>query len=226
MGFRTGPAQRRPRFRIFRPIMEQVPANKPVIGLMGAPGSGKSFVAELFGRLGCAVIDADAIAKAQLEDEAVKRQLAVWWGGAVLDPQGAVDRKAVGQIVFGDPQQKKRLEGLIHPRVHARRRELRFEHFQNPAVRAVVEDSPLLLESGIDRECDVLVYVEADRAVREARVRESRGWSAQELLRREAAQASLDTKRQQADYVIQNHAGPEQTFEQVRRVFDSILHAR
>ena len=68
---------------------------KPVIGILGAPGSGKSFVARQFGELGGFVIDADAIAKEQLRDPQVIQMLVAWWGGGVLTPDGQIDRAAV-----------------------------------------------------------------------------------------------------------------------------------
>ncbi len=196
---------------------------KPVIGLMGAPGSGKSLVAEQLAELGCAVIDADAIAKAQLDDPEVSDTLVQWWGEAVLTAEGKVNRKAVGRIVFGDKQQLTRLESLLHPRVHAERRRLRTEHQRDPAVKAIVEDCPLLLESHISADCDTLVFVDAPRETRLQRVMKQRGWTEAELDRREKNQMPLDRKRRRADHVIKNDAGVEQTLRHVRRVFSLII---
>ncbi len=201
-------------------------SRKPVIGLLGAPGSGKSAVAGHFARLGCAVIDADALAHEALNEPEVRHELLQWLGPAALDPAGRVERKAVGARVFDDPDALKRLESIIHPRVHARRAARRAALADDPAVKAIVEDTPLLLEAGLDRECDVLVYVDAPRAVRLARLREHRGWDAQELDRREKKQASLDTKRSRADHVIDNSASEARAQAQVRRVLSLILHER
>ena len=196
---------------------------KPVIGLMGAPGSGKSFIAQLFAEQGAAVIDADALAREAMAEPQVRKQLVAWWGRDILDAEGHVDRRAVGAKVFEDDEALRRLETLVHPRVHARRNELRAKHEADPAVQAIVEDCPLLLETGLDRACDVLVYVEAPYAVRAARVRQQRGWSAAELERREKNQAPLDTKRARADDVIDNGAGRASAREQVRRVLSRVL---
>ena len=75
---------------------------KPVLGLLGAPGSGKSTVARAFADLGCGVIDADRLAHEALQSQPVRDQLAQWWGDDVLDDAGRVDRSAVGKIVFAD----------------------------------------------------------------------------------------------------------------------------
>ncbi|MEX0885647.1 MAG: dephospho-CoA kinase [Phycisphaeraceae bacterium] len=199
---------------------------KPVIGLLGAPGSGKSLVARQFASLGCAVIDADAIAHAVLDEEPVKRALRDWLGPDVVGEAGRVDRRRVGARVFGDGEALARLEGLVHPRVGARRAELRAAYAADAGVRAIVEDSPLLIEKGLDAHCDVLVYVDAPRAVRAARVGASRGWSEADLDRREKNQASLDMKRSRADYVIDNSADEAGAQAQVRRVLWQILHER
>src|SRR5690606_18451472 len=123
--------------------------SKPILGLLGAPGSGKSFVARQFEKLGCAVIDADALAKAALDEPAVRDQLVAWWGENILKPDGRVHRSALGRIVFNDRAELAKLEGLVHPIVAERRATLRAQHQADPAVRAIVEDVPLLLEKGL-----------------------------------------------------------------------------
>lgn len=196
----------------------------PTIGLMGAPGSGKSLVASQLAKLGCVVIDSDALARQVINVPQVLEKLIECWGDKVISADGGVDRAAVGRIVFSDPKQLKRLESLIHPRVHAERERLRREAFDRPGVRAIVEDSPLLLETGIDRVCDVLIFVDAPLEVRQARLARTRGWGPDVLADREKNQLPLDTKRQRADYVISNDAGEAHCLEQTRRVLSRITH--
>ncbi|MEM6750352.1 MAG: dephospho-CoA kinase [Planctomycetota bacterium] len=182
--------------------MDQNPS-KPVIGVLGGPGAGKSYVAQRLAGLGGLAIDADALGRGALEASEVRGALAERWGQAVVGPEGTIDRSAVGRIVFSSPEDRAWLEGLVHPRVRAGRAALHERARTDESVRFVVEDSPLLLESGLAESCDVLVFVDASREVRLARVAE-RGWDAAELDRRESAQASLDTKRRAADYVVRN----------------------
>ena len=201
-------------------------ASKPVIGLLGAPGSGKSTIARQFASLGCAVIDADQLAREALDDPEVRAELVRWWGEGVLTPEGQVDRKAVAGIVFAEEGELRKLESLVHPRVNARRAALHERYQRDPAIRAIVEDCPLLLEMNLDGICDVLVFVDVPRKVRLERVKRARGWSEQELSRREKKQFPLDIKRRRADDVIHNADGEAQSLEQVRRVLSQILHKR
>ncbi len=203
--------------------MQQNPRSKPVIGLIGGIGSGKSLVAGQLADMGCAVIDADVLAREALERDDVRRTLTQWWGQGVLASGGGVNRAAVAKIVFDAPAALERLEGLIHPMVHERRRLLRQGYQDDPAVVAIVEDCPLLVETGLDAECDVLIFVRASQAVRQRRVAEHRGWSPQELARREKRQMPLDKKAALADYFIDNDAGPGQCLAQTRRVLSQII---
>ncbi|GAB4197963.1 MAG: dephospho-CoA kinase [Phycisphaeraceae bacterium] len=194
----------------------------PVIGLMGPPGSGKSLVARQMASLGCVVIDSDAIAKRVLDRPETREKLVEWWGESMLGPDGRVNRRAVADRVFSDPEALKQLEGLIHPQVHAERKSQRAEAMARSGVRAIVEDSPLLLESGIAQECDVIVLVDAPFDLRLERVSRTRGWDRAELERREKNQAPLDIKRECADYVIINDADEAHCLTQTRRVLSQI----
>jgi dephospho-CoA kinase len=199
---------------------------KPIIGLLGGPGAGKSTIAADFARLGAGVIDADALSRQAMQAPEVRDQLLAWWGQQILDESGQVNRSAVGQRVFNDPEALKKLEGVIHPWVHARRQAERQRLAGDPDVTAIVEDSPLLIEAGLAEQCDVLVFIETPRAERLARLAAGRGWSDAELTRRENQQTPLDTKRRHADYVIDNHAGSAERQASVRRVFSQLLHDR
>ena len=195
---------------------------KPVIGLMGGPGSGKSTVARLFQDFGCEIIDADKLAHDAIQSGPAKQQLRVWWGDRAFDASGNVDRQAVGQIVFNDAEQLRRLEALVHPLVSEGRKKERGRLFGLRDCVAVVEDCPLLLETGLDKQCDWLVLVDTPDKIRLSRVRDSRGWDEEELKKRDQRQLPLDIKRQAADYVIRNDQTLAQVREQVRHVLQNI----
>jgi len=175
----------------------------PVIGLAGGIGAGKSHVAGILAKLGCVVIDSDAQARAALDQPEVRRELIDWWGEGILGPEGRVDRKAVAQIVFGDPEQRRRLESLVHPLVRASRAQA-VALARDAGAPAAVVDAPLLFEAGVDAECDAVIFVDAPRDLRLKRVRARSGWDEAELARRESSQMSLEDKRARSDHLIEN----------------------
>ena len=198
--------------------------HKPVIGLTGGIGAGKSFVARQFADLGCAVIDSDKLASQALLDPGVRRLIASRWGDQVIGEGGQVDRAALARIVFPDATELRELERIIHPLVNELRGDLRRRYQADPAVRAIIEDCPLLLEKQLQDDCDVTVFVKADRRTRLRRVAE-RGWSAADLAAREKNQLGLDTKAEFADYVVVNDADEAHCMVRVRGVLSQILSA-
>jgi dephospho-CoA kinase len=176
---------------------------KPVIGLVGAIGAGKSVAAAAFAGLGGVVIDADRLGHAVLELAEVKSALVERWGERVLRPNGSVDRRAVAEIVFADPAERKALEVVVFPPITALAREQVAAAQADPSIRFVVLDAPTLLEAGWESLVDRLVYVDAPRPVRLARVR-SRGWTAADLAAREAAQLPAAEKLARCDAVVVN----------------------
>ena len=196
----------------------------PSLGIAGGVGSGKSSVAAILAQLGCLVADSDALAREALRDPAVRDRIVSWWGSGVLDESGEIDRGEVARIVFSRPEQRRRLESLVHPWIEARRRKL-FEHAP-PDARALIIDAPLLFEAGLDRECDAVIFVETDHARRLARLTRSRGWDEAELKKREESQLSLDVKRARSDYVVINNGDLDKLTEQVRRILNELTQPR
>jgi dephospho-CoA kinase len=201
-------------------------AGRPIIGIVGGIGSGKTYVANLFGEFGCLVIGSDEQVHKAYQSEGVKRTLRQWWGDKVFQADGRLDRSRVAEVVFSDPEQRRRLEALIHPLVAAAREQTMARHADDPQVVAWVWDTPLLYEAHLHGQCDAVVFVEAPLEARRQRVLESRGWSAEELALREGAQMALDGKRRLADHVIRNSAGPDEVRQQVKDVLSRVLSSR
>lgn len=197
--------------------------SKPVIGLMGAPASGKTFVAHLFEDAGCGVVDADALAREATSSPELIDAARTRWGSGVVTEAGVLDRTAVAARVFADDGELRWLESQTHPRVAEQRALLHEKWLRNADIKAVVEDCPLLLETGLDKQCDVLIYVDAPLDVRRERVARTRGWDAAELQRREDRQTSLDTKRAAADYVISTAGDPDTVARSVADVLSQVL---
>ena len=198
-------------------------AGKPIIGIVGGIGSGKSFVSKLFGEMGCLVVNSDDQVRAAYRDPRVIDTLRQWWGDGVISADGSVNKRAIGQRVFADPEQRQRLEGLLHPLVNAARERQMEAAANDPAVVAYVWDTPLLIETGLHESCDAIVFVDAPLETRLNRVRETRNWDAAELVRRENLQRGLDTKREISDHVVSNTADVDYARRQVREVLSRIL---
>lgn len=200
------------------------PSEKPVIGLAGGIGAGKSTVAGILVDHGCVVSDSDVLAQQALRVAAIRDQLVGWWGRAVLDGSGQIDRAAVARIIFSRPDERRRLESLVHPWVEAQRRTL-FDQAPE-AAPALVIDAPLLFEAGVDRLCDAVIFVAGDRETRLARLSASRGWNEAELIKREDLQLPLDEKRAKSHYVIDNNGDLQTLTEQVARALNDIVQSR
>ena len=201
---------------------EAAPRRPTVVGLAGGIGAGKSAVARLLAELGAVVVDSDAQAKAALDRPEVRDELVAWWGPRVLGAGGGIDRKQVAEIIFGDEEERRRLERLVHPLVRHRRDEL-VRRAARAGAPAVIVDAPLLFEAGIDAECDVVVFVDSPRGERARRVLESRGWDEAELSRRESAQWPIDQKRAKADEVVSNEGDEGALRRAVGEVWERIL---
>lgn len=189
--------------------MTDVVRNVPVIGLVGGVGAGKSHVARRVSSLRSGlVITADEIGHQVLTFPTVKDRLRREWGEAIFDKHGAIDRKHVGQLVFGDSpaavQRRELLESIVHPLITEEMHRQISSAREQPGINAVFLDAPLLLEAGWNEFCDVVVFVESSPANRLERVTRTRGWTQEELERREASQLPLEAKRAKCDFSIHN----------------------
>jgi dephospho-CoA kinase len=193
----------------------------PVIGIVGGIGSGKSLVADAMGKLGGHVIAADQLGHDALLQPDTKAQLVARWGEEILDNQGIPDRIKIGRIVFSDVSELRALEALVFPHIERNIVSEIASARARPSVKFIVLDAAVMVEAGWHKHCDKIVYVDAPREVRLARLKEKRGWDEAEVERREKAQAPLDEKKRHADLVLINDADPEKISRQVQ---DALLH--
>lgn len=198
-------------------------ANKPIIGLAGGIGSGKTFVASLFAAEGCLVLSADEAVIAAYADPRVQQTLRQWWGDTAIDANGTINRRWIADQVFSDDTQRRRLENLLHPLVEAARTEKMNQFAKDNSILAFIWDVPLLFEAGQNRQCDFVVFVDSPLPQRQIRVHAARGWTETDLIRRENVQMPLDKKREMSDYIIVNAADAAETRRQVRDVLSQIL---
>ncbi|MFI6757710.1 dephospho-CoA kinase [Micromonospora sp. NPDC050417] len=173
-----------------------------MIGLTGGIGSGKSVVASRLAQLGAVIIDADRIAREVVAPGTDGlAEIVAAFGDGVLGAEGALDRAALGGLVFADESARRRLEQITHPRVRARTVELAAAA---PADAIVVNDVPLLVEVGLAPTYHLVVVVDADRAIRIDRLVRDRGMTVEEAERRIRAQTGDAQRRAAADVVLAN----------------------
>ena len=197
--------------------------HKLVVGLLGGIGAGKSTVAQFLVERGAAEIDSDRLNSEELAQPEVVQTLVGWWGEEILEDSGGIDRKAVANRVFRSVAERRKLEAFLHPRIGRRRARLLARYQQDPDCLLIVLNSPLLLEGGLDRLCNTLVFVACDRKRRLERVMRTRGWSSQELDRREKLQKPLDWKRDRADHVLENSTSLDGLRNQTHNLFLKLL---
>ncbi len=184
------------------------------IGLTGGIGSGKSTVAGLLAARGARIVDADRIAREVVEPGTPGLDAVVAaFGAGVLTPEGALDRPALAAVVFADPEARRRLDGIVHPLVRARAAEL---VAAAPLDAVVVQDVPLLVETGQGASYDLVLVVQADLATRVRRL-VGRGLSEDDARARIAAQATDEQRRAVADVVLDNSGTVEELEAQVDR---------
>jgi dephospho-CoA kinase len=193
-----------------------------VVGLTGGIGSGKSLAAQFFSQLGALVIDADQLARSVIErgsegfDEVLLR-----FGDTVLK-NGDIDRVALGQIIFENPEAKKDLEEIIHPRIRAE-----FEEAVaslNPG-QIMVYEIPLLVETNAADRFDFVITVESDAELRKQRLR-ARGMFHTDIEKRMASQATEEQRRAIADCVLTNDGSEDELLRQVENVWESTILPR
>jgi dephospho-CoA kinase len=194
------------------------------VGLTGGVASGKSSVAAILLDLGVVVVDADALAREVVAPGTPGlRAVVEEFGPEVLGPDGSLDRAALGRIVFHDPARRKSLEAIVHPLVRARAAEI---EAAAPEGALVVQDIPLLVETGqrglFDEVLvvDVPVEVQVERAVRD------RGWSEHEARSRVSAQAAREDRLAAATYVLDNTGTREDLRQRVTEVLDQLLRTQ
>ena len=200
-------------------------AERPfLIGLTGSIGMGKSETAKLFARLGIPVYDSDAAVHRLYElGGAAVDQIAEAFPGSVRD--GRVDRLALTKLLAGDEASFKKLEAIVHPLVAAEQRK-----FMEQAVRdgadLVVQDIPLLFETGGHARMDAVVVASAPAGLQRKRVLERPGMTAEKLDQILSRQMPDEEKRAKAHFVVETDKGLEHAFEQVKSIVAALKAKR
>jgi dephospho-CoA kinase len=190
------------------------------VGLTGGVASGKSTVSKFLDELGAVVIDADVLAREVVaKGTPGLEKVVAEFGAELLTPEGELDRPAMGRLVFGDEDARRRLEAIVHPLVFERIVEL--EEAAGPDD-LVVHDIPLLAESGRADTFDAVLVVDAEPELQVERMMAERGWTREDAEARMLAQASREERLAVATHVIENNGSLDQLRVRVEEVFEQL----
>lgn len=194
-----------------------------VIGITGNIASGKSTVARMFEALGARIIDADEIARIVVEPGAPAwEEIVSEFGRDVLEPDGAINRKRLADIVFGDEAKRKRLNDITHPRIRERISELLKEYEKEGAPVVMVEATLIVERGGLKSLIDGLIVVTADEETQIERLVRDKGYKREEAVSRLRAQMPAREKMMHGDYIIDNSGSLEDTRARVKAVSEAI----
>ena len=194
------------------------------IGLTGGIGSGKSTVAEMLAAQGAVIIDADRISRQLMEPgEEVLARVVEAFGSDILDDHGRLDRPRLAQRVFADSAARDTLNAIVHPAVRQRSFEIAEAAQQSEDFSGViVEDIPLLVETGQVARFGAVIVVYADIETRLDRLITQRGMSEQDARARIAAQATDEQRAAVATWIVDNSGTRDQTEKTVKKIWAEI----
>jgi dephospho-CoA kinase len=195
-----------------------------LVGLTGGIATGKSTVSSMFRALGAEIIDADLLAREVVEPgQPAYETIVSEFGPGVVQPDGGLDRKKLGAIVFADPTRRKRLEAITHPAIRARF----MAHLADLIARGFAGiaffDAPVMIESGNYKNMDKLVVVATDDTTQRSRLHGRDGSPSDEIERKIGSQMPVAEKAKLADYVVDNSGDRAATEAQVARVYVALL---
>ena len=193
------------------------------VGLTGGIACGKSAVRHRFEDKGVPTLDADTVVHRLFEpDTAVTQELASRFGERILASDGAVDRKALGAIVFRDDSQREQLEAIVHPRVFEAI-DAFFTAARNNDDPVAVVDAALMYETGSHERYDRIVVAYCPRDLQKQRLKSRDNLSDEQAERRISAQMPVDEKRARADFVIDTSGTMDETLSRTDAVLEQLL---
>ena len=197
------------------------------VGLTGGIATGKSTVGAMFVELGCHLIESDQITHQLFEPgQAVHAAVVKQFGNRILAPDGTIDRRILGDIVFKDRQARAKLNGLVHPAIIQRQQEwLKEMQAQDPHGIAIV-DAALMIEVGTYKNYDKVIVVTSSSELQKERLRARSALSEEEIESRIRSQMPNEEKIKYADFVIDNSGAIESTRVQVETVYRQLQETR
>ncbi|MDH3256710.1 MAG: dephospho-CoA kinase [Nitrospinota bacterium] len=194
-----------------------------LVGLTGGMGSGKTTVAKYFKALGAYVLDADEICRSLVEPEKPAwREIIDLLGNGILRDDQTLDRRKIADIVFNDPEKKKALETILHPRVMAEEQAVYKDILQDDPGALVIIDAALLIESENYRKVDKVIVIACDEETQLHRIMAKNMFSRKDAQNRLRLQMPLEEKIKFADYVLHNDSGLSELKKKVESLFHQL----
>ena len=193
-----------------------------VIGLTGGIGSGKSTVSQFLAELGAVVLNADEVGHETFRlDTEIWRKVVAAFGRQIVTPDGNIDRKKLGNIVFGNPESLSRLNQIMHPRIYAQVK-AQLEEYRRQGMRVVVLEAPLLLEAGWTPLVDEVWVTTASEATVLKRLEERSGMSQAESLTRIRSQLPNEERIKHANVVINTDCDLDELRSKVKELWQRL----
>ncbi|MDB4965737.1 MAG: dephospho-CoA kinase [Myxococcales bacterium] len=197
-----------------------------VIGLTGGIASGKSTAARTLAELGARIVDADQVARDVVAPgQPALGEIVRSFGREMLQPDGTLDRKKLGAVIFADPEKRRTLNAITHPRI-ALETQVRLGKLREEGVPVAVYEAALLVENGAHKALDGLIVVACDEATQLRRLVGRDGYTEAEARSRIAAQAPVAEKIAAATWVVDTSGPLVDTRRELGRVWEEILSKR
>lgn len=207
------------------PSVDRIEKNMLLIGVTGGIACGKTEVCKVFQRKGAAILSGDQIGKEVVEEnKRVLKELVLAFGESILTKNGKLNRRKLGQIAFASQEAKEKLNGIIHPYLLRELRQ-RIKDLRNKGkMPVVVIDAALIVEWGLEKELDYLIFVESKREDKIKRLKEEKGYTRREALDRIKSQLPERVKKRKADFVIRNDKGLAELRQRAERVWKHLIN--
>lgn len=193
------------------------------VGLTGGIASGKSTVLDRFQELGASVVDADVVAREVVEPGTEGlRQIIAHFGRDFVQPDGTLDRAKLGQLIFRDEKERRKLNNILHPIINGRMRQQMTHLEKEKPDTPVIAEIPLLIENNLTRMFDRIIVVYVPEQVQVERLMKRNGLKEREAKERLKAQIPIEEKRRYADFIVDNSGDVENTRRQVDRIWGAL----
>ena len=191
------------------------------VALTGGLATGKSTVGRMFGELGCELVEADRLGHEVLAGPGREATVAVF-GAGICHPDGSINRRALGAVVFADPAKLAKLNAIVHPLVEKLREERFLAIFARDPHAIVLYEAAIHIETGLYKQFARVVLVTCDEETQIRRAMERSQWTREETLARLRRQMPLAEKRKFADYVIDTSVSLDDTRRQAEEIYNDL----